>query len=881
MKKFIKSLLGVAAIFACSESAFATCSGTIHFQKPAEWSGAMDVVILNKTFAITEDMFNSATGFYDIKVNQSVYSSPEEKFGIQHMVKVNSGSSAYGHTELYYVLASKWNGYESMYSMLIPSHLDIPCPTDDGDVYVMENPKKPGSTLISSQKPDIKYFYVLVPDDEEWKASVPMYSGDGTYKNRQYLKVAPDMCGWYYAVWMDEELPENLIFFKAEDESLDDAIGIDGWGASKLTPIASAALYEGYGVDELFFIADPGESPDGKVISLNDPEIEGNCTYSMAAVLYDTDASLHGSFTCDAYPAVASNGCYVASAPYGFPGGGAANTVPCIGVTKGIVNENLDPVTKKPTYNPASGCFPSKEAFDVMFRETPGVNSVHCRDVPFSQTADGKWEYDSQNEPTGAFTILNDLQDSVAAGVCTGTCATAATLRNVLGNVRYGAGSLSYVSSAAISLLGKVENWADIEPTTGLPYIDLYPTASGEFDSGTNPDVYDNLSWDLRIKSKGNQHFCFESHAHFVYRPGMQFSFRGDDDIWVFIDNRLAVDLGGTHMAAPGYVNLDEFKGAQGNLVAGKTYDIDIFFCDRRTDMSNIRISTNMYLQQKKSLTVSKKKTASGTYTYGVCYSVNNGGSCAAALNGSENVETCGNELASLGLTPSYYLVSGGTLDKSTAKMLTAGEVNVGGIDLTDPSVPMIYYDKMKLAPGRWSIFIEINKSTKKIMTFTIDENGTFEEEISSSDSGSNGGELDGSSNSNGGSEENPVAGSSASATEDGKNPEGAENGNGNVDPSSSSSKENGKNDSSDEKDDEDRNYAEPTFRVKMVAPFTFVIVFNEEIASQPKSYEVMDMLGSVVASGTVSTSETKVVAPSKGTFVVRSGRHHEIVKFK
>lgn len=32
MKKFIKSLLSVAAIFACSESAFATCSGTIHFR---------------------------------------------------------------------------------------------------------------------------------------------------------------------------------------------------------------------------------------------------------------------------------------------------------------------------------------------------------------------------------------------------------------------------------------------------------------------------------------------------------------------------------------------------------------------------------------------------------------------------------------------------------------------------------------------------------------------------------------------------------------------------------------------------------------------------------------------------------------------------------
>ena len=52
------------------------------------------------------------------------------------------------------------------------------------------------------------------------------------------------------------------------------------------------------------------------------------------------------------------------------------------------------------------------------------------------------------------------------------------------------------------------------------------------------------------------------------------FDFLGDDDVWVFINNKLAVDLGGTHLAAPAYVDLNKFlpKATEGN-----EYDIDIF----------------------------------------------------------------------------------------------------------------------------------------------------------------------------------------------------------------------------------------------------------------------------------------------------------------
>jgi fibro-slime domain-containing protein len=90
-----------------------------------------------------------------------------------------------------------------------------------------------------------------------------------------------------------------------------------------------------------------------------------------------------------------------------------------------------------------------------------------------------------------------------------------------------------------------------------------------------------------------NQHFCAEIHTKFRFKNGLKFSLSGDDDIWAFIDNKLAVDIGGMHLPAPGYVDVDKFMP---NGIVGKVYDLDIYFCDRRTTMSNFTIKTNMFL---------------------------------------------------------------------------------------------------------------------------------------------------------------------------------------------------------------------------------------------------------------------------------------------
>src|SRR5690606_11788176 len=53
-----------------------------------------------------------------------------------------------------------------------------------------------------------------------------------------------------------------------------------------------------------------------------------------------------------------------------------------------------------------------------------------------------------------------------------------------------------------------------------------------------------------------NLSFTTETRFVFEYQGGESFQFSGDDDVWVFVNNQLVVDLGGLHEVATGEFTL-------------------------------------------------------------------------------------------------------------------------------------------------------------------------------------------------------------------------------------------------------------------------------------------------------------------------------------
>lgn len=185
-----------------------------------------------------------------------------------------------------------------------------------------------------------------------------------------------------------------------------------------------------------------------------------------------------------------------------------------------------------------------------------------------------------------------------------------------------------------------------------------------------------------------NGSYTLRGEAQFVYQEDLYFEFSGDDDVYMYINGVLALDLGGAHGICTKRVNLKDVA-AKCHLTPGEVATFTFFYMERNSDASNFKIETNMELLQR-DINVEKK-------AYDTSYA-NEYASGTAVINGT---------------TVAYDLIvtnksnSPMTQIKLTDTDSLGGNVTIGsGVDVSPDVTPGASNDKGTVALGQGNGYV-------------------------------------------------------------------------------------------------------------------------------------------------------------------------------
>lgn len=141
-------------------------------------------------------------------------------------------------------------------------------------------------------------------------------------------------------------------------------------------------------------------------------------------------------------------------------------------------------------------------------------------------------------------------------------------------------------------------------PIDGLGYDAILGDTTDKTDSPYQKDENGNITATVRPEHP-NGSYTLRGEAQFVYQDNLYFEFSGDDDVYMYVNGVLALDLGGAHGICTKRVNLKDVA-TKCHLTPGEVATFTFFYMERNSDASNFKIETNMELVQR-NIDVEKK----------------------------------------------------------------------------------------------------------------------------------------------------------------------------------------------------------------------------------------------------------------------------------
>ena len=124
---------------------------------------------------------------------------------------------------------------------------------------------------------------------------------------------------------------------------------------------------------------------------------------------------------------------------------------------------------------------------------------------------------------------------------------------------------------------------------TGTPFAMNFSEAGGEF-SYDGADAIPGAQF--FAAGNGNFLYTLQFSGLLSFEEGDFFDAASDDDLWIFVNKQLVLEMGGVH--APTSASFSAGDLMAFNMVAGEKYSLDVFYAERNVSQAELILRTNM-----------------------------------------------------------------------------------------------------------------------------------------------------------------------------------------------------------------------------------------------------------------------------------------------